>query len=253
LVRASGLLEQAMKETIEALTAFANTVKNNRFGAIAAIVLVIVLALSLYLLANVNARINHNNPPPSVEAARFDRANKATAQITELLDSKVESLNASRAGIRQFHNGKTDLSGLPFMYVSTTFVRTREGIAFPESNYQQVPASTITEMTSAMWADYRHPKCIVVDSNTELSSSYRRYLEDLQVEVFYACPISNLQMYPVGFMFVSYVKGAGERPSDEEILETVEASAARISGYLASVTRPETHWWKFWERKPDGK
>lgn len=237
-----------MKETIEALTAFANTVKNNRFGAVASIVLVLVLALSLYLLANVNSRINHTNPPPSVEAARFDRANKATAQITQLLDDKIDELHASRAGVRQFHNGKTDLSGLPFMYVSTTFVRTREGVSFPESNYAQVPSSTISELTSEMWADYRNPKCVIVDSNTKISQVYRRYLEDLNVEIFYACPISNLQMYPVGFMFVSYVHNAGERPSDEEILDTVELSAARISGYLASVTRPETHWWKFWDR-----
>lgn len=242
-----------MKETIEALTTFANTVRNNKFGATSAIVLLGLLIFGMYLLANVSARVNHSSPPPEVEAARFARANKATEQINDLLDAKIESLHADRAGVRQFHNGKTDLSGLPFMYVSTTFVRTREGVSFPESNFAQVPGSTVAEVTSAMWRDYRSPKCITVDVDLIENDNYRAYSKNLGVEVFFACPITNLRMYPIGFMFVSYIEGSTERPSDEEAMRQVAASAERISGYLSSVTKTNRKWWEFWKPEFEDK
>lgn len=243
-----------MKETIEALTTFANTVRNNKFGATSAILLLGLLIFGMYMLANVSARVNHSSPTPEVEVARFARANRATEQINALLDTKLETLHADRAGVRQFHNGKTDLAGLPFMYVSTTFVRTKEGVSFPESNFAQVPASTIFEITTAMWHDYRKPTCIVVDVDKLTNDYYRQYSKNLGVDVFYACPITNVKMYPIGFMFVSYIKGDTEgRPTDAEALATIEASAKQISGYLSSVTKSDRKWWEFWKPEFEDK
>ena len=237
-----------MKETIEALSTFAATVKNNKFGACVTILLVILLMVGLGMVANTNNRVNHVSPTPQMEAARFIRANRATEQINTLLDSKLQELNADRAGVRQFHNGKTDLAGLPFNFVSTMYVRTKQGVGFPVENYQQVPASTISEITSTMWHDYRNPVCITVDTATVKTQSYRRYLEDLDVDVFYACPITNIEMYPIGFVFLTY-KGTTDRPSDEEVIAKVSDTAQRISGYLSAVTKTDRQWWQFWKPK----
>ena len=239
-----------MKELIEALTAFAKVAKNNTVGVCLTIVMVFVLISGFILMTNISNRVNHAMPSPAVESARFDRANKATEAINTMLDQQIAVLKADRAGVRQFHNGKTDLSGLPFTYVSTTFARTKEGVAFPDANYSPVPSSTISEITSAMWADYKHPVCLTIYTDEIKSQQYRRYTKNLGVEVFYVCPVSNANMYPVGFVFVSYLRAETERPTDEQIIANVTEIAGRVSDQLGSVTHPERPWWEFWKKDP---
>ena len=149
--------------------------------------------------------------------------------------------------IRQFSNGKRNLAGFPFNFITTTHYVVKAGVSFPSIN--PFPLTSMNPSLERMWVDYRNPKCIV-DSVKDMGDDepiYRDYLRQHGVEKLVACPIVSLQSYPVGLIGIGFIDANDQTLSDEEMVARTQVVAVRVAGYLGSISNAEIKpWWKVW-------
>lgn len=232
-----------MDKILEAAAKVLLAAKNNVMGTLAVCLLVVIL-MAGGKLWGVIENISSHFPSSATESERFNKVIVAQNEINELLESERTIMNGDRIIIRQFHNGRQDLTGLPFTSISTTFVKMKPGVEFPENGYDAVPLSTMNDLVLKIWDNPRTPNCVKIYTK-DLHGSYQTYVKNAAVDHFYACPITNLLNYPVGIIMISYMSADTQHPSDEVIFTHLRIISQKISGYMLSVTKKETTPWIF--------
>jgi hypothetical protein len=158
---------------------------------------------------------------PDEEAIRFKDQLESSKLVNDSLEQLRATLGAHSAVIKQFHNGRHDLTGIPFTEASATF--------YTES-YEEVgdePLSSLNGSLRKMWVQIQNPKCIVL--NAPVDSSSRRYFKAYSLTRVVECPLTNLLNYPIGTITVGFSES---NTTDEEAIERTSAIAKRVTGYL---------------------
>jgi hypothetical protein len=185
------------------------------------------------------------NPTAAQEKDRFDQSIVADAQINETLEHIRATINADRVLIRQFHNSKTDLTGLPFASVSTTYYAFGPGITLTPGSFNPFPLSTVNEVLAQMFQPHTEPQCAMTTTSQIRNSAYQRLLISNGVALFYSCPIMNLRGQPIGFILASYLSAEKKRPKDDAIKAIIGNTGERVVGYLDDVIAKEKKpWWQ---------
>jgi hypothetical protein len=193
-------------------------------------VLAILLALSSFAAYN---SIQNGNllkilaPRPEKEVALFARSLKASEDIAISLDNLRASTGADRVLIRQFHNGRYDLTGIPFTSVSVTYMSSDEKYENTHI-FESKPLAFMGSTARVMWSDIDAPKCVVYHQNipdiglrTELADSNRSVI----------CPLVSLLKYPVGTISLHYTESSSNL-TDQALIARTEDVAVTITGYL---------------------
>lgn len=185
-----------------------------------ATVITILISVSLYIAYEIRESIMMLVVPPSLEADRFHEQLSASEQVNKALDNLRLETNAHSVIVRQFHNGKYDLTGIPFTKSSITFYSLEERM---EDEYEE-PLSAMSTSLNKMWIKIDNPQCIVEDHG--LDRTTKHYMDIYELNTIVICPMVNLLNYPVGTMTVGY------RQSDKMNVAEVKNVAHRITGYL---------------------
>lgn len=166
-------------------------------------------------------------PSPEKEVALFARSLKASEDIAVSLDNLRASTGADQVLIRQFHNGRYDLTGIPFTSVSVTYLSSKK--EYEDTHFfESKPLAFMGTTARAMWTDIDAPKCVVYHNNipdvglrTELAGTTRSVI----------CPLVSLLKYPVGTISLHY-KDSTSNLTDQALIARTEDVAVTITGYL---------------------
>jgi hypothetical protein len=237
-----------MDAIIAGLQSLIITVKKNAWSSILTTVLLLVLIITWSARDNI-ATFIERNPSAAQEKDRFDKSVQADAQINETLVNIQTSLNADRVMIRQFHNSKADLTGLPFASISTTYFALAPGVAISENSMNAYPLSTVNETLVKMFVRNHDPVCAVMRTSEIHDPIFTKFLNESGVAVGYSCPLNNLRGQPVGMIWAVYLTDEKKRPSDEDIMAILNDTGMRVVGYLSGVIVSEnTPWYSiFWK------
>lgn len=164
---------------------------------------------------------------PDEEAARFEAQLHNSDIINGALDTLRMELKADNVVIRQFHNGKHDLTGIPFTGVATTYY------VDPLDNnghdmLSDEPISAMNKTLRQVWQRIDRPECTVLYSPVD--SSTRRYFKAHNLNRGVVCPLVNLLNYPIGVMVVGFSDSS--TVSDQTAVTKTSAIAKRVTGYL---------------------
>ena len=164
---------------------------------------------------------------PDEEAARFEAQLHNSDIINGALEKLRTDLRADNVEIRQFHNGKHDLTGIPFTGVATTFY------VDPLDNdghevLSDEPISAMNKTLRQVWQRIDRPECTVLYSPVD--SSTRRYFKAHNLNRGVVCPLVNLLNYPIGVMIVGF--SDSNTLSDQKAIEQTSMIAKRVTGYL---------------------
>lgn len=225
-----------MKFIINLLIKLITLISKNITATILTIILVAVIGL-VFHFGKITNLLNHHFPSPATESSRWGRIITSNNDINNILITRMSESGAGRIGIRQFHNGKTDLTGLPFNFVTTTFLQEKNPSG--TNSFDAVPVSTINDLLMSMWPDLRNPRCTYMETPDISNISFRHQLESVDVSRFYACPIYNINKWPVGYLFLGYTSKDTQTISTEEALDALEKDSLMVSGYLTYVTEHE--------------
>jgi len=159
---------------------------------------------------------------PSEEAARFKNQLESSKLVNQSIEYLREDLKAHSVIIKQFHNGRHDLTGIPFTEATSTYYT--ESYETADSNE---PISSMNNSLQKMWGDIQNPKCTVLNSAVDASS--RRYFKTYGLTKVVECPLTNLLNYPIGVILVGFSES---NTSDEVAVSKTSAIAKRVTGYL---------------------
>jgi hypothetical protein len=198
-------------------------------------VLYILLIILVYFIAQ---RITYRqikailNQGQSRFKRRFkDQIENATC-INNLLDKILFDLNADRVYIFQYHNGGSNVAGIPFARCSNTHERCEIGITPNISMYQNLPL--------AMYG-FRHDlvarKMTLTIDDLEIikdtdKSSYN-LMRSQGIKSLYLTGMFALDGTPLGFIGVDYERDY--KTLSKEQVEEFEIAAQKISGCLESL------------------
>ena len=144
-----------------------------------------------------------------------------------LLEMKVE-LGADRTYILETHNGGTNLTNLPFLYVDLTYAEPRNNLSWLEMEYNNVRLSRYP------WANYIFNHGFWFGSISDIEEIDLELNQRLSKEgVSY---MGMVMMYgedsmPSGTLGVVY-ENDGDRPNDVEVLKIMQKYSNIISNLL---------------------
>lgn len=231
-----------MNALIVSLQSLIITVRKNFFHSFVTVMMLLAVIVVWSARGNI-ATFLERYPTAAQEKNRFDQSIIADGQINDSLEIVRTSINADRILIRQFHNSKTDLTGLPFASVSTTYYALAPGVALADGSFNPFPLATVNEQLSKMFHPGETPRCAQITSRQITDPTYSRYLNQNGIVLAYSCPIMNLRGQPVGYIGANYLTTNKQRPSDEEIYRILNSTGQRIVGYLDGVIRQEKKPW----------
>jgi hypothetical protein len=165
---------------------------------------------------------------PSQEAERFEKQLTSAEITNQAIEGLRADLSADNIAIRQFHNGRHDLTGIPFTSIETTFYTELEVTGEHEEVPIDEPVSANNKLLRLMWKRIDKPECVVLDIPVDHST--RVYFREHKLRRIAACPLVNLLNYPIGIMIVGLSEG--NTKSNEEILQKTSVIAKRVTGYL---------------------
>ena len=157
---------------------------------------------------------------PVEEAHQFSRGLEKAELVNSAIGNLKEDLGAQSVIIKQFHNGRHDLTGLPFTEASVTF--STEGPGADEEHL-----SSMNSSLRRMWTRIDSPRCLV--QYAPLDASTKRYMLEYSLSHVVTCPLTNPLNYPIGILLVGFDK---EGVSDVEAVSQTSVVSKRIVGYL---------------------
>ncbi len=159
---------------------------------------------------------------PHEEASRFRKQLDNAALVNDAIENLRLTLKANNVVVKQFHNGKHDLTGLPFTESTSTFYTATY------TSLGDEPLSSMNNSLRLMWREIDMPECIVIYSPSDVSTA--KYFAEYKLIKEVRCPLTNLLNYPIGVISVGFSEG--NTTNDQAAVTKTAAIAKRITGYL---------------------
>jgi hypothetical protein len=160
---------------------------------------------------------------PHEESERFKAQLASAALVNDAIENLSTDLRGHSVVIKQFHNGRHDLTGIPFTETTATFYT---------MNYEDTgeePLSALNSSLRLMWKEIDRPECIILTRGIDNSTA--AYFRRHQLNRVVICPLTNLLNYPIGTITVGF--SAGDTPlSNKFVLDRTHLMSKRITGYL---------------------
>lgn len=155
---------------------------------------------------------------PQEEASRFHRALESMQLVNDAMTNLKTDTSATAVTVYQFHNGKHDLTGIPFTSALVTF--STEGYS------ANVPMSTLNSSLRAVWTSIDKPSCTMLTAPVDVES--QKYFAQYKLKSEILCPLVNPLNYPIGIVSVGY-------PTKDVApiaIDKTSEVAKRVVGYL---------------------
>lgn len=163
--------------------------------------------------------------------ARLDADPKIRSYLLEMKDE----LDADRAYILETHNGGTNLTNLPFLYVDLTYAEPRNNLSWLEMEYNNLRLSRYP------WANYIFNHGFWFGSISdieEIDSELNQRLSKEGVSYMGMVMMYGEDSMPSGTLGVVY-EDDGDRPNDVEVLKIMQKYSNIISNLLENKVKPK--------------
>lgn len=160
---------------------------------------------------------------PHEESERFKAQLASATLVNDGIENLKSELGAHSVVIKQFHNGRHDLTGIPFTEATATFYTSEY------DNTGEEPLSAMNKSLRTMWKRIDRPECITIHNGIDNSS--HKYFKEYELNRVVICPLTNLLNYPIGVIAVGF-SASDNVKSEEEVVKKTSAIARRITGYL---------------------
>ena len=160
---------------------------------------------------------------PDEEASRFREQLESANLVNQSLNQLNTDLGSHSVIIRQFHNGRHDLTGIPFTETTATYYTEEFDLSGDE------PVSSMNVSLRRIWTKIDKPECTVLYGPVDSSS--RRYFKAYSLQKVVHCPLTNLLNYPIGTITVGFSEG---NTDDVAAIYKTSAIAKRVTGYLTN-------------------
>ena len=165
---------------------------------------------------------------------------KLNSLIETRLDSLRDNTGAVRVVVRRFHNGRQDLTTVPFEKVSDVYTSHDENFDLLVDTDRTLPMSSITYSLSRMWGtNASEPVCFGQATEQFPKGDLQRYLRQHNIKYVQVCPVTNIARYPLGLIAGVYWYVPDEAEA-ANIQSRTKKAADSIGGYLDMMADVKT-------------
>lgn len=165
---------------------------------------------------------------PEEEAARFQKQLEGADLVNNALENLRVETKADSVLIKQFHNGRHDLTGIPFTEATTTFIADPAADGDSHNFSKEEPIPTMNKSLRMVWKEIDRPKCTVLYTPVDISTKKYFYNHGLNRAVM--CPLVNLLNYPIGVIVIGFSEG--NTVEDDVVISKTSHIGKRVAGYL---------------------
>lgn len=202
--------------------AFKSLVASLSVRPVATLAAVLIISLA-YISYQSYSRLEELVVTPAEEASRFREQLESAKLVNQSLNQLKTDLKSHSVIIRQFHNGRHDLTGIPFTETTATYYTEEYDLSGDE------PVSSMNVSLRRIWTKIDKPECTVLYGPVDSSS--RRYFKAYNLQKVVECPLTNLLNYPIGTITVGFSEGSTD---DAVAITKTSAIAKRVTGYLTN-------------------
>jgi len=159
----------------------------------------------------------------------FNKSIKASSIVNGMLDKLLYSLNADRVYVFQYHNGGSNITGIPFARCSNTHERCEVGVESKIGLYQGLPLA-MYGFRNDLIADNKVIKVQKLEDIRETDKSAYNLMKDQNIKSLYVAGLYTDKCMPLGFLGVDYIRQ--ERILTEEDLNILVTSAHFVSNCI---------------------
>lgn len=210
-----------IKELSDALKSLINSLS---IRPVATILALLIIGTSYVTYRSYDDITSHLIVAPDEEAQRFKQQLDSYALVNDSIENLKTGLDGHNVVIKQFHNGKHDLTGIPFTASTPTFYTKNF------SSLDDEPISAMNASLRMMWKKIDKPECIILYKPVDVSFS--RYFNEYNITRMAVCPLTNPLNYPIGTITIGLQED--DLIPDEKVLESTKDVANRITGYLGN-------------------
>lgn len=211
-----------IKELSDALRRLINSLSKRPIETILALALIVAMYIGYRSYDALEKMII----TPQEEAYRFEKQLEGADLVNEAIEKLRMELKADNIIIKQFHNGRHDLTGIPFTEASTTFVAS--SVEDGSNLVREEPVPTMNKSLRMVWQRIDRPQCMVLYTPVDIST--RRYFYTHNLNRVVICPLVNLLNYPIGIIAVGFSEG--NTVDDQTALNRTAHIGKRVTGYL---------------------
>lgn len=211
-----------IKELSEALRRLINSLSRRPVETLLALALIV----AMYVGYRSYDALEKMVITPAEEAARFGKQLEGADLVNEAIENLRIELKADNVVIKQFHNGRHDLTGIPFTEASTTFIASAKTNGSNIAKDEPIP--TMNKSLRMVWKRIDRPQCTVLYNPVDIST--RRYFYTHNIQRAVVCPLVNLLNYPIGIIVVGFSEG--NTTDDQTALNRTAHIGKRVTGYL---------------------
>lgn len=168
-------------------------------------------------------RIRHNE--------LIDKRLEINTKIKNAIESFRRKMDADRVYIFEYHNGESNLNGLPFAKVSATYEILKPGVSSFKSRLQGIPSGLILEFNQNLLTN-KHISVPNIIDYKDIDPVGNSVLIRPDAKSFYVALINNINGYPIGFIGMDYIcRQSGKEEADKAIKE-LKAISLQIGSLL---------------------
>lgn len=168
-------------------------------------------------------RIRHNE--------LIDKRLEINSKIKNAIEAFRQKVDADRVYIFEYHNGESNLNGLPFAKVSATYEILKPGVSSYKSRLQGIPSGLILEFNQNLLTNKQISVPNISDYK-DIDPVGNSVLIRPDAKSFYVVLINNINGYPIGFIGMDYIcRESGKEEADKAIKE-LKAISLQIGSLL---------------------
>ena len=158
-----------------------------------------------------------------------ERKNEHTTN--RIRHNELIEVDADRVYIFEYHNGESNLNGLPFAKVSATYEILKPGVSSYKSRLQGIPSGLILEFNQNLLTNKQISVPNITDYK-DIDPVGNSVLIRPDAKSFYVALINNINGYPIGFIGMDYIcRESGKEEADKAIKE-LKAISLQIGSLL---------------------
>lgn len=168
-------------------------------------------------------RIRHNE----LIDKRLDVNNK----IKNAIESFRQRVDADRVYIFEYHNGESNLNGLPFAKASVTYEILKSGVSSFKARLQGIPSGLLLEFNQSLLTN-KYISAPDVNQYRSIDPIGSSVLIRPDTKSFYVSLISNVSGYPIGFIGIDYICRESTEEEAAKAIAELKTMALQVGSLL---------------------
>lgn len=179
----------------------------------------------------ISERQNSNHMSQEKHKELIDLRLEVNNKVKSVIEDFRRETDSDRIYIFEYHNGESNMNGLPFAKVSATYEMLRPGVLSHKARLQGIPSGLILEFNQVILTEEKLSVRCIEEYKAKDAIGYSVLMRP-DVKSFYVSIILNAKGYPIGFIGMDYIGKESTEEQSVKAMKMLQNCSLRIGTLL---------------------